>query len=90
MAARDLIGKRSDEVSFWASPMERDRIWIDFPRPGLTREVAVDRKTYKPVLLRTLARGKRVGPDEQIILAETLPLGAGNFKAPRRDIVRRH
>ena len=68
---------------------ERDRIWIDFPRPGLTREVAVDRKTYKPLLLRTLVRGKRVGPDEQIIVAETLPLGAGNFKAPRKGIVRR-
>jgi len=26
-AATQLIGKRSDEVPFWASPIERDRIW---------------------------------------------------------------
>jgi PAS domain S-box-containing protein len=26
-AARDLIGKRSDEVPFWASNIERERIW---------------------------------------------------------------
>nr|WP_315248583.1 ATP-binding protein [uncultured Duganella sp.] len=26
-AAHDLVGKRSDEVSFWASAVERERIW---------------------------------------------------------------
>ncbi|NVM76240.1 PAS domain S-box-containing protein [Duganella sp. SG902] len=26
-AATELVGKRSDEVTFWASPIERERIW---------------------------------------------------------------
>ena len=33
-AARDLIGKRSDEVAFWASPAERDRIWDIYTADG--------------------------------------------------------
>jgi hypothetical protein len=42
--------------------------------------VAVDRRTFVPVfLLRT--PGGRI---EQVVLAESLPLGRGNFRAPRR------
>jgi PAS domain S-box-containing protein len=33
-AAANLIGKRSDEVPFWASTLERDRIWQMFRTEG--------------------------------------------------------
>jgi len=33
-AARELVGKRSDEVDFWASPIERDRIWNMYVADG--------------------------------------------------------
>ncbi|MFA9216455.1 MAG: ATP-binding protein [Sphingomonadaceae bacterium] len=33
-AARELVGKRSDEVTFWASTIERDRIWNMYLNEG--------------------------------------------------------
>jgi PAS domain S-box-containing protein len=33
-AATQLVGKRSDEVPFWASPLERDRIWKMYREEG--------------------------------------------------------
>jgi hypothetical protein len=62
----------------------RDVVWLEFRRPIWTIRIAVDAATYEPVLLRTLVAGKRRGPDTQILVAETLPLGAGDFRAPRR------
>jgi hypothetical protein len=60
-----------------------DVVWLEFPRRIWTIEIAVDAQTYKPALLRVLVGGKLRGPDAQIVVAETLPLGAGNFRAPR-------
>lgn len=42
--------------------------------------VAVDAQSYEPVYLRH----GTAGPLEQIVAAETLPLGSGDFRAPRR------
>jgi len=33
-AATELVGKRSDEVAFWASPLERERIWNIYRADG--------------------------------------------------------
>jgi len=33
-SSQELVGKRSDEVSFWASPIERDRIWNMYMSDG--------------------------------------------------------
>lgn len=62
----------------------RDVVWLEFRRPIWTIRIAVDAATYKPLLLRTIVAGKRRGPDTHIVVAETLPLGAANFRAPRR------
>jgi len=66
----------------------RDVVWLEFKRPIWTIRIAVDAATYKPVLLRTVVGGKRRGPDARIVVAETLPLGSGNFRAPRRPGLR--
>ncbi|WP_295998236.1 ATP-binding protein [Rugamonas sp.] len=36
-AARDIVGKRSDDVEFWASPAERARIWSIYHTDGAVR-----------------------------------------------------
>ncbi len=38
----ELIGKRSDEVTFWASPKERQRIWNEFRLHGVVRGEIAD------------------------------------------------
>jgi hypothetical protein len=62
----------------------RDVVWLEFRRPIWTIHVAVDATTYKPVVLRTIVAGKRRGPDTKILVAETLPRRASDFRAPRR------
>jgi hypothetical protein len=80
---------RDDLKSGRARIVDRGRVagravvWIEFRRPIWTIRIAVDASTYRPVLLRTVVAGKRRGPDTQIVVAETLPQGAGNFRAPR-------
>jgi len=78
----DLASGRARVVSR-GSAGGRPVVWLAFARPARTLEVAVDHRTYKPVLLRLLVHGRRTGPDQQIVAAETLPLGSGNFRAPR-------
>ena len=59
-------------------------VWLEFRRPIWTIRIAVDATTYTPLLLRTLVAGKRRGPDTRILVAETLPKRAGDFRAPRQ------
>lgn len=38
----ELIGKRSDEVQFWANPAERQRVWDAFARHGVVQGELAD------------------------------------------------
>jgi hypothetical protein len=77
----DLVSHRL-QVTSRAKLDGRPVIWLRSRRLS----VAVDTATYKPVVARRLVHERVVGPVEQIAAAETLPLGKGNFVAPRRAI----
>ena len=56
--------------------------WLRFPsveqgRPGT--EVAIDRQTYKPVVIRNTAPGER-HVDMRVLVVETIPYRAADFK----------
>jgi hypothetical protein len=63
-----------------------DVVWLEFRRPIWTIRIAVDAATYKPVLLRTLVGRKQLqrGADTRILVAETVPRNAADFRAPRQ------
>jgi hypothetical protein len=66
----------------------RDIVWLEFRRPIWTIRIAVDATTYEPVLLRTLVGRERRqrGADTRILVAETVPRAAADFRAPRRSM----
>jgi hypothetical protein len=83
---RDVLKSGRARVAGRGTIAGRAVVWIEFRRPIWTTRIAVDATTYKPVLLRTLVAGKRRGPDLRILVAETVPYRAADFRAPRHSV----